>query len=273
MKELYNGMGEYVRLQQKFLRYENRYMVDAETRVELENVLKFYMNLDPNVREERHNRYFVRSLYFDDDLYTNSYEGSDRHAARRKYRIRTYTDSINEESPVFLEVKGRSKERAYKRRVELPRTIIRALEYGGCTFRGEFVKLAHIDPLFSSFNFDVQRMNLRPRLLVDYERRPYISDYLSDFRITFDSALELIVTDRLFDSTADCQRLFMPGYSVMEIKFKVKMPAWFARLIGSFDLKPVADSKYYKGMERTGLACKLVDNFETGRDVRSLRSR
>lgn len=258
-----------MRQELNFSRFEFRYMIDAEARVELENVLNFYMTLDPNVCAERHNRYFVRSLYFDDDLYTNSYEGSGAHALRRKYRIRTYTDSIDDESPVFLEVKGRTDEMTYKRRAALPRTIIRALEYGGCTLRGEFVKMAHKDPLFSSFNFDAKRMNLRPRLLVDYERRPYISTYSLDFRITFDSALELTVTDRLFERTADCQRLFMPGYSVVEIKFSKKMPSWFARLIGSYDLKPVAVSKYYKGMERTGLACKLVDDFRPRQDLKS----
>ncbi len=257
-----------MRAEQKYSRFENRYAIDAEARVELENVLKFYMNLDPNVSAQRHNRYFVRSLYFDDDLYTNSYEKSAERRTRRKYRIRTYSESIDEESPVFLEVKGRSGELTYKRRAELPRTVIRALEYGGCTLRDEFVKRAHIDPLFSSFNFDVKRMNLKPRLLVDYERRPYVSSYFPGFRITFDSALELTVTDRLFDRTANCQRLFVPGYSVVEIKFGSRVPAWFARLIGSFGLKPVTASKYCKGMERTGLACKLVDDFQPKRAVR-----
>ena len=112
-------------------------------------------------------------------------------------------------------------------------------------------------------------MNLRPRLLVDYERRPYVSAYSPDFRVTFDSALELTVTDRLFDRTADCQRLFMPGYSVVEVKFSSKVPAWFERLMGSYDLKPVTVSKYHKGMERTGLACKLVDDLETRQSVKS----
>ena len=240
-----------------FSRFEFKYVLSRDARRELESELGFFMALDPYVSERRHQRYFVRSLYFDDEVYSNYYEKIDGVMCRRKYRIRTYTDSKEEECVIFLEVKGRYNALVYKHRVELPRHIVHALENGPREFTDEMVKLAGTDELVTAFVFDCFRMRLEPRLLVDYERRPYVSKYAPDFRVTFDESLESTVTGRLFTGPTDRRRVFLPGYSVVEVKFKRHIPAWFHRLIQSYELQRVSVSKYCKGMERTGLAENL----------------
>ncbi len=241
-----------------FSRFEFKYVLNAEARAELESELGFFMALDPYVSKQRHQRYFVRSLYFDDEAFTHYYEKTDGVMVRRKYRIRTYTDSRTEECVIFLEVKGRYNALVYKHRVELPRTVIERLEHGSNEFVGEITRRVGDAPLFSAFLFDYFRMRLRPRVLIDYERRPYVSKYAPDFRVTFDESLDSTVTDRLFERPTDRQRVFLPGYSIVEVKFKRHIPAWFHRLIQSYGLKRVSVSKYCEGVERTGLA----DNLE-----------
>ncbi len=50
-----------------FSRFEFKYVLPLEQRHELESELGYFMALDPHVSKRRHQKYFVRSLYFDDD--------------------------------------------------------------------------------------------------------------------------------------------------------------------------------------------------------------
>lgn len=241
-----------------FSRFEFKYVLPLEQRHELESELGYFMALDPHVSKRRHQKYFVRSLYFDDDAYTCYYEKTDGVMQRRKYRIRTYTDDRNEECAVFLEVKGRYNALVYKHRIELPRTIIRSLEAGRTELVESLIKIEGRDDVVTGFLYDSFRMRLKPLLLVDYERRPYVSRYAPDFRVTFDDTLSSTVTDTLFHGPADRRRVFLPGYSVVEVKFKRHIPAWFHRLTQFYELRRVSVSKYCRGVERTGIA----DNLE-----------
>ncbi len=239
-----------------FSRFEFKYIMPRAQRLSFEGELLYFMSLDPHVSDRRHQKYFVRSLYFDDDALTFYYEKTDGVMIRRKYRIRTYTDEREEDSAIFLEMKGRYNSLVYKHRTPLPRSIIKSLDEGG-GFVTECLRLGK-DPLVSGFLFDAIKMRLKPRVIIDYVRRPYVSKYAPDFRVTFDDSLESTVTGRLFGSQTDRRRLLLPGYSIVEVKFKRHIPSWFHRLIQSYELKRVSVSKYCKGMERTGLA----DNLE-----------
>lgn len=241
-----------------FLRFEFKYVLPAGLRREFESELGYFMALDPHVDGQRRQKYLVRSLYFDDDAYTCYYEKTDGVMSRRKYRIRTYTDRKDEECAVFLEVKGRYNALVYKHRVELPRGVIQNLEAGHCGFVNSLIGLDGRDDVVGGFLYDSFRMRLKPRLLVDYERRPYISRYAPDFRVTFDDTLSSTVTGELFGRGTERSRVLLPGYSVVEVKFKRHIPAWFHRLTQFYELRRVSVSKYCRGMERTGLA----DNLE-----------
>lgn len=240
-----------------FSRFEFKYIMHAELRNSFEGELQYFMGLDPHVSAVRRQKYFVRSLYFDDDALTFYYEKTDGVMIRKKYRIRTYTDDQEEDSAIFLEMKGRYNSLVYKHRTPLPRSIIKSLDEGGSALVTECLRLGK-DPLVSGFLFDAIKMRLKPRVLIDYARRPYVSRFAPDFRVTFDDSLESIVTGRLFGSHTDRKRLLLPGYSIVEVKFMRHIPSWFHRLIQSYELKRLSISKYCKGMERTGLA----DNLE-----------
>lgn len=241
-----------------FSRFEFKYIFRHDERKELERELGYFMALDPYVSAKRGNKYFVRSLYFDDDVYTNYYEKIDGIFIRHKYRIRTYTDDESEDCSTFLEIKGRYNALVYKHRVQLPRSAIKSLENGEREFQIDILKMVNSNEVIKKFCYDNYRMRLKPKILIDYNRRPYISKYAPDFRITFDDSLQATVSKRLFNRITDRRRKFYPGYSIVEIKFKRHIPSWFHRLIQSYELHRISVSKYCCGME----GVDLVDNLE-----------
>lgn len=241
-----------------FSRFEFKYVLPATLRDEIERELGYFMSLDPYVEKQRRQKYFVRSLYFDDDVYTCYYEKTDGIAVRRKYRIRTYTNEKDKECVVFMEIKGRYNALVFKHRVQLPGKLTKSLEQGHGIFMAEIMKLADSgDNVITSFLFDAIRMRLKPKVLIDYDRRPYISKYDPEFRVTFDDSLGTVVTRKLFPDISDKERIFLPGYSIIEVKFKRLIPSWFHRIIQSYELRRVSVSKYCQGVERAGLALNL----------------
>ena len=107
--------------------------------------------------------------------------------------------------------------------------------------------------------FEKLRKNIRPLVLTDYLRAPYISDYDRNFRVTFDNNLVIKKTDSLFKkSKLFCQKLFKKGYTILEVKFDRRMPKWFHRIVQTYNLRRLSVSKFCVGMENAD----LVENLE-----------
>ena len=106
--------------------------------------------------------------------------------------------------------------------------------------------------------FDVFRKNLQPKVRVDYYRKPYIVSNGLYFRLTFDNQISSSKVSNL-DFKKDNQHniLCKAGFTVLELKFERSIPAWFHRIIQSYDLQRRSISKYVLGM----CYCKL--GYET----------
>jgi hypothetical protein len=94
-------------------------------------------------------------------------------------------------------------------------------------------------------------------MLIDYERRPYVSRYAPEFRLTFDDALRATHT-RLLHPHREQIRSVLPGYTILEVKFRFHVPSWFHRIIQSYELRRVSISKYCRGVE----AFRLTPHLE-----------
>lgn len=237
---------------QSFARYEFKYLLGTALCEQIESEVSHFMRYDGFVHPEFGNRYPVKSLYFDNAVASNYYEKIDGVKTRRKFRIRTYTDDPKEESPVFLEVKGRHIERTYKSRVRIGRDQVELFTKNlDCSFL--LSTFPGVD-LIESFIYDSIRKTVRPAVLVDYMRRPYTSDYDRNFRATFDSHLTAVACGELFPSSGVRRMECLPGYTVLEIKFDRRIPAWFHRVLQSYNLRRLSISKFCTGMEYCGLA-------------------
>ena len=69
---------------QSFSRYEFKYILKKNLSDKIENESKYFMQYDSHANKNLGNRYFVRSLYFDNQISSNFYEKVDD---KKKIRI------------------------------------------------------------------------------------------------------------------------------------------------------------------------------------------
>lgn len=108
------------------------------------------------------------------------------------------------------------------------------------------------------FEFAVFRRGIRPVALVDYVRRPYVSKFDPDFRLTFDSDITACSTDALFPGPAANFRQVARGFTVLEVKFAQRVPAWFVRVVAQHELKRRPFSKICESIVALGLRSHYV---------------
>jgi hypothetical protein len=235
-----------------FSRFEFKYVLPRTLREEVESELLNFLELDPWVAARPGHEYLVRSLYFDDPAFTAYFDKTDGLHTRSKFRVRTYTDDPGQGVPRFLEVKGRFNNLVFKHRVPLRGAGGRA--GGNGSFSDLVLSSAEPGAVRNQFEFQLYRRRIRPRVLVDYVRRPYLSRYDPEFRLTFDSELRATAADTLFPEDPAPRRM-LPGYTVLEVKFRYHVPAWFHRVVQAYELRRRSISKVCAGTEILGLAC------------------
>ena len=243
-----------------FSRFEFKYVLPLEMREELEAQFQYFVELDPYVASKPDKKYFVRSLYFDNDAHANFWEKEDGKKHRQKFRLRTYTQTPSDGTPRFLEIKGRHNNLVFKHRTPLraePRADFTPSSLWHQTTND---LLAHLEDgdVREAFQFDLHRKHLKPKMLVDYMRRPYVSKYDPEFRITFDDSLHGTATDWLDPSAKHVSKSVLTGYTILEVKFRFHVPKWFHRLIQTMELQRVSISKYCACMQ----ALEVVKTFD-----------
>ncbi|MBU0679586.1 MAG: polyphosphate polymerase domain-containing protein [Verrucomicrobia bacterium] len=233
-----------------FLRYEFKYILRKQVRDVIEGELKFFMDLDPYVTARSQEHYMVRSLYFDNRSFTHYYDKVDGKLTRSKFRLRTYTDDPKEGCATFIEVKGRHNNMVFKHRAPLS-------EGRGCIFEGgerdmskQVIERTRPGKVLDRFNFDLCRRRIEPVMLIEYRRRPYVTRFQPEFRVTFDDLLTGANTCSLYPPDHEESRDLLPGYTIMEVKFRYHLPSWFHRIITAFELNRISISKICKGIEK-----------------------
>ena len=239
-------------------RYEFKYILNKKISDQIEKEARNFMIYDGHVKKELNNKYFVRSLYFENNFSSNFYEKADGMKIRRKYRLRTYSNFFDPKVPIFFEVKGRISERTYKKRINIKNKYLNLFLSQSKNFN--LLNLYPNNEMIINFIFDSFRKNLKPLILVDYKRRPYINKFGLYFRLTFDTNLLSSKTNNLFSndkysSWLECKA----GYTILEVKFDRSIPAWFHRIIQCYNLKRRSISKFVLGMSSSGLARETSD--------------
>jgi len=237
-----------------FARYEFKYILSVSQCQQIEKDLQHFLQYDPFVLEKENHQYQVRSLYFDDPVYTAFYDKTDGLHSRYKYRLRTYSLAEFDKTPVFLEVKGRHNNLVYKHRTPIESAELSWGELANQALPEAILAYGQASKVLEQFDFDLARKRLQAVALIDYLRRPYISKFDAGFRLTFDSHLQVTQTDRLFPSQSlSFSRKVLPGHVILEVKFRHHMPSWFHAIIQAYELQRVSISKICSGMECLGL--------------------
>ena len=237
---------------ESFSRYEFKFLLNKKKADQIENEIKNFMVLDINADKQKNKKYFVRSLYFDTPDYANFYEKVDGIKLRKKFRIRSYTNKKDGKSNLFLEMKGRKNQKTYKLRTKILQEHLNFFSNQKNLFQ-LFQYYSKENKVINDFVFETLRKKIEPKIIVDYNRRPYINKFGLLFRLTFDTELKSSAGQNIFDNDNNFNfKEFASGKTILELKFERSIQPWFHRIIQNYNLMRLSVSKFALGMEKNG---------------------
>lgn len=221
-------------------RNEWKYLISEPEKEVLKQRMKYVFKMDPHAGDTG---YMIRSLYFD-DYWNSAFEEKEMGVlARKKYRIRIYNCS---DRSIKLERKKKVGSYIYKEAASLTREETEKIINGDYGF---LLKSPH--PLCREFYVECISNVLRPRVIVDYEREPYIMD-AGTVRLTFDSHVRAgILGDDIFDAELPALEVLPPGKLILEVKFTEFLPQIVKDIMPPAASEFTAVSKYVLCYEKT----------------------
>lgn len=214
-------------------RHELKYIISEVEKEIIKNRLKEFMSQD---KHAVNGSYFIRSLYFDDfweDAYFEKEAGTDE---RKKYRIRTYN---LEDSVIRLECKRKKGQYINKISAKLNRQEVEQIMRGDIEFLRD-----RKEQVCKDFYIESKINMLRPKVIVDYEREPYVCPF-GDVRITFDEHVRSGVFENdIFDKNLPVLETLPPHQLIMEVKYTEYLPEIFRNLLQVDNSYYTAASKY-----------------------------
>ncbi len=232
-----------------FSRFEFKYIIKRSVSEAIQNEVKNFTKIDGYANNK--GKYLVRSLYFDNNLFSNFHDKIDGVKKRYKFRIRTYTDHDNLNTPLFLEMKGRNNLRTYKIRTQINKNDLNFFykQKNLLDLKSKYLN----NKLIEQYIFDYYKKKIIPKVLIDYNRLPLINKNGLYFRLTFDSDIKACSSNNIF-SRDNSWKICIAGNDILEVKFDFTIPPWFHRIIQSYQLKRISVSKFVIGMEASNLA-------------------
>ncbi len=206
------------------------------------------MVLDPYLESKGVDSYLVRSLYLDTDSLRFYYEKLSGICNREKFRIRAYND---ERSKIFLEIKKKNNNVITKDRECINYDDLHAIldRYGrSCMNNGKCKMESNVVMRFISLIISLQ---LRPMILIAYERQAFVGALDNDIRLTIDRNI-CCLPGRSYDMFYSGQNwIYINKPCILELKFNDVMPFFFKTIISRFNLHQQSISKYCLCIERS----------------------
>lgn len=180
--------------------------------------------------------YTISSVYFD-DYHDSCYKDNESGVnTREKFRIRIYDGNMQR---IALECKMKQNGKNHKESCLISEERCRKILQGECVLQDD-------DPaLFRKFYLQFHTAMLRPKVIVQYERTPYVY-HLGNVRITFDRCISGTTNILGFGQKELPLRPVMPaGDHILEVKYDELIPDYIKSALQIRDLKQTAFSKYY----------------------------
>ena len=215
-------------------RHELKYLINLPEWVLLRSRLPAALKPDTHTGED--GEYWIRSLYFD-DYWNTAYEEKDEGVlTRKKYRIRVYNCS---DEWIVLERKNKYGPYIWKQSAPLTRRQTEAVLDGDYS-----VLLEGEVPLLEEFYYECTSRVMRPRVIVDYDREPWVME-AGDVRITFDKHVRAGMGEfSLFDPDLPTVETLPADRMIMEVKFTEFLPKMVKSILPPRSAELTAASKY-----------------------------
>jgi len=217
--------------QDTFKRYELKYMLTAEQKQGLLQIMEPHMALD------QYGRTTIMNVYYDTPEYLLIQRSLEKPAYKEKLRLRSYGTTTSD-GIVFVELKKKYDGIVYKRRTST--TEREAEEY--------FLQnkpLPKSDQITEEIDyFKTFYRRLIPAMVISYEREAFYDLDGSDLRITFDENILWRETELNLRSKPYGQALLKKDQTLAEIKVGGAMPLWLARGLSELGIFQTSFSKY-----------------------------
>ena len=181
--------------------------------------------------------YNIRSLYFDDQYDRCLRENEDGTDPREKFRIRIYNHSVDR---ITLECKRKERGKTHKTScpltIDQTRQLMRGIPLGD---------IASQPPLLQKLTVQMLTRRLRPVVIVEYDRVPYIYKN-GNVRITLDTNISSSsAVDRFLEKSIPKRPVLSVGQQLLEVKYDEYLPDFIYRNLQLHSLRQTAFSKYY----------------------------
>ena len=216
-------------------RHEQKYVCTVSQLKIVESRIKPLLRPDPHTGPG--GLYTIRSLYFDDEWDTCYQENEDGTDPREKFRIRIYNSS---DQRITLELKQKMK--GMTRKLSCPLSREQCLD----AMQGKILKNdEETPPLLHKFILQQKKRNLSPKVIVEYDRTPYIFK-LGNVRITLDENIRSSTcTESFLDRDFIRRPIMPPGQHVLEVKYDAFLPDPIRQVLALETLQRSTFSKYY----------------------------
>lgn len=215
-------------------RHEYKYLCTQAQMADLENRVKALLPRDANLGDRA--AYGIRSIYFD-DMYDSCFrQNEDGYDPRRKYRIRIYDAS---DKIIKLERKKKVHGLIAKDACRITRQQAEDL------IGGRAPEIERDMPwLLKYFIGEVNAVRMQPKIVVEYERTPYICQN-GNVRITFDRDISSAGIPGFWEKELHKRPIMPLGQHLMEVKFDEYLPDFIYRALNMPDIARTTFSKYY----------------------------
>jgi len=215
-------------------RHELKYPISRNELEIIKNRICPLMELDGNVGPE--GQYNISSLYFDDLYDTCYYEKENGVDPREKFRLRIYNHDI---SRISLECKRKERGKILKTSCLVSPIQAEKLCHG------EYLRdIGNQSPLLRKFTEQMMSRGLRPVIIVEYNRTPFVYKY-GNVRVTFDMGLLSSTEVANFLTEQIAKRPIMgTGMQLLEVKYDEYIPDVIYNALQIDNLEQMAFSKY-----------------------------
>jgi hypothetical protein len=220
-----------------FNRYENKYILDAETCGRIQERLSTRMRLDGYNRQ---GAYSITNLYYDTDDSSLIRMSLSKPGYREKLRLRSYGVPA-EDARVYVEIKKKCTGLVNKRRSALKLDEAYAfLESGKLPQTQPYMNVQVLREIACM----LERSALKPALAISYDRRAYFGIEEPALRVSFDAHIKTRRDALRLEAGIFGDLLLDEGFRLMEINVERSIPLWLCRLLSEYRIYPVSFSKY-----------------------------
>lgn len=220
----------------KGYRYERKYFINNLQVENYRSRIEAICNLDQYATEK--GKYTIRSLYFDD--YNNTAFRSNENGTdvRDKWRLRIYNQDC---SRIRLEHKIKYNEKVHKDYAFVTKEFYEAVLTG----KQMEIQYPVQDKVVSRFLFDYFTKGLRPVVIVEYEREPFVFEE-GDVRVTFDENIAYSGDcGRFLESDLHLIPLTGIGRQLLEVKYTEFLPTIIHSALNMGTMRQTSFSKFY----------------------------